>query len=142
MILANRYDWQLFIEVTSEGGSGKSVLTYIATLLAGEHNTASGNMRALDEARGRYQFVGKSLITLPDQVKYVGEGAGIKAITGGDLIEVDGKYEMQFPTIIKAGLIWEAKFSTSMRFSLWHYLKFRLGNYLILPKSGSSSQIY
>ncbi|MDE9553387.1 primase-like DNA-binding domain-containing protein [Xenorhabdus bovienii] len=102
MILANRYDWQLFIEVTGEGGSGKSVFTYIATLLAGEHNTASGNMRALDEARGRYQFVGKSLIRLPDQVKYVGEGAGIKAITGGDLIEVDGKYEKQFSTIIKA----------------------------------------
>ncbi|MGJ0630011.1 toprim domain-containing protein, partial [Xenorhabdus bovienii] len=102
MILANRYDWQLFLEVTGEGGSGKSVFTYIATLLAGEHNTASGNMRALDEARGRYQFVGKSLITLPDQVKYVGEGAGIKAITGGDLIEVDGKYEKQFSTIIKA----------------------------------------
>ncbi|AKH62494.1 MULTISPECIES: primase-like DNA-binding domain-containing protein [Photorhabdus] len=102
MILANRYDWQLFIEVTGEGGSGKSIFTYIATLLAGEHNTASGNMRALDEARGRYQFVGKSLITLPDQVKYVGEGAGIKAITGGDLIEVDGKYEKQFSTVIKA----------------------------------------
>ncbi|MDC9613170.1 primase-like DNA-binding domain-containing protein [Xenorhabdus khoisanae] len=102
MILANRYDWQLFIEVTGEGGSGKSIFTYIATLLAGEHNTASGNMRALDEARGRYQFVGKSLITLPDQVKYVGEGAGIKAVTGGDLIEVDGKYEKQFSTVIKA----------------------------------------
>ncbi|MDC9605542.1 primase-like DNA-binding domain-containing protein [Xenorhabdus griffiniae] len=102
MILANRYDWQLFIEVTGEGGSGKSVFTYLAALLAGEHNTASGNMRALDEARGRYQFVGKSLITLPDQVKYVGEGAGIKAITGGDLIEVDGKYEKQFSTVIKA----------------------------------------
>ncbi|MGI3398288.1 primase-like DNA-binding domain-containing protein [Providencia stuartii] len=102
MILANRYDWQLFIEVTGEGGSGKSVFTSIATLLAGAHNTASGNMKALDEARGRYQFVGKSLITLPDQVKYVGEGAGIKAITGGDLIEVDGKYEKQFSTIIKA----------------------------------------
>ncbi|WP_338804867.1 primase-like DNA-binding domain-containing protein [Xenorhabdus griffiniae] len=102
MILANRYDWQLFIEVTGEGGSGKSIFTYIATLLAGEHNTASGNMRALDEARGRYQFVGKSLITLPDQVKYVGEGAGIKAVTGSDLIEVDGKYEKQFSTVIKA----------------------------------------
>ncbi|MCP9267266.1 primase-like DNA-binding domain-containing protein [Xenorhabdus sp. XENO-1] len=102
MILANRYDWQLFLEVTGEGGSGKSIFTYIATLLAGEHNTASGNMRALDEARGRYQFVGKSLITLPDQVKYVGEGAGIKAVTGGDLIEVDGKYEKQFSTVIKA----------------------------------------
>lgn len=102
MVLANRYDWQMFLEITGEGGSGKSVFTHIATLLAGEHNTASGSMRTLDEARGRAQFVGKSLITLPDQVKYVGEGAGIKAITGGDLVEIDGKYEKQFSTVLQA----------------------------------------
>lgn len=102
MILANRYDWQLFIEITGEGGSGKSVFSSIATILAGEHNTASGNMAALDSARGRAQYVGKSLITLPDQTRYVGEGAGIKAITGGDLVEIDGKYEKQFSTIIQA----------------------------------------
>ncbi|MGL4858231.1 MAG: primase-helicase zinc-binding domain-containing protein, partial [Enterobacteriaceae bacterium] len=102
MVLANRYDWQLFLEITGEGGSGKSVFTHIATLLAGEDNTASGSMKALDEARGRAQFVGKSLIILPDQVKYVGEGAGIKAITGGDLVEIDGKYEKQFSTVIHA----------------------------------------
>ncbi|HHB9442552.1 TPA: DUF5906 domain-containing protein, partial [Yersinia enterocolitica] len=102
MILSNRFDWQLFLEVTGEGGSGKSVFTHIATLLAGRQNTASGNMAALDQARGRAQFVGKSLITLPDQVKYVGEGAGIKAITGGDLVEIDGKYEKQFSTLITA----------------------------------------
>ncbi|WP_227732728.1 primase-like DNA-binding domain-containing protein [Yersinia proxima] len=101
-ILSNRFDWQLFLEVTGEGGSGKSVFTHIATLLAGRQNTASGNMSALDQARGRAQFVGKSLITLPDQVKYVGEGAGIKAITGGDLVEIDGKYEKQFSTLITA----------------------------------------
>lgn len=70
MVLANRYDWQLFLEITGEGGSGKSVFTHIATMLAGAHNTASGNMAALDSARGRAQFVGKSMITLPDQPKY------------------------------------------------------------------------
>ncbi|MCP6705754.1 DNA primase, partial [Klebsiella pneumoniae] len=59
MVLANRYDWQLFLEITGEGGSGKSVFTHIATMLAGAHNTASGNMAALDSARGRAQFVGK-----------------------------------------------------------------------------------
>jgi putative DNA primase/helicase len=83
MVLANRHDWQLFIEVTGEGGSGKSVFTAIASILAGEHNTASGSMPSLDSARGRAQFVGKNLIIMPDQTRYVGEGAGIKAITGG-----------------------------------------------------------
>lgn len=102
MVLAKRYDWQMFLEVTGEGGSGKSVFAHVATLLAGEHNTASGNMSALDTARGRAQFVNSNLILLPDQPKYVGEGTGIKAITGGDAVEIDGKYEKQFSMVIKA----------------------------------------
>ena len=102
MVLAKRHDWQLFIEVTGEGGSGKSVFSSIATTLAGEHNTASGSMSTLDMARGRAQFVGKSLIIMPDQTRYVGEGAGIKAITGGDPVEIDGKYEKQFTTVLNA----------------------------------------
>lgn len=102
MVLAKRYDWQMFLEVTGEGGSGKSVFAHIATLLAGEHNTASGNMSALDTARGRAQFINSNLILLPDQPKYVGEGTGIKAITGGDAVEIDGKYEKQFSMVLKA----------------------------------------
>ena len=42
VILTNRNDWQLFFEVTGDGGSGKSVFANIATLLAGEQNTESG----------------------------------------------------------------------------------------------------
>ncbi|KGD79698.1 DNA primase [Tatumella morbirosei] len=102
MVLANRSDWQLFIEVTGEGGSGKSVFSGIATTLAGEHNTASGSMMTLDTPRGRAQLIGKSLILMPDQTRYVGEGSGIKAITGGDAVEIDGKYEKQFSTVINA----------------------------------------
>ncbi|WP_439841674.1 primase-helicase zinc-binding domain-containing protein [Aeromonas taiwanensis] len=103
MVLANRYDWQLFLEVTGEGGSGKSIFARIAALLAGgPRNTGSGNMAALDTARGRAQFVDKRLIALPDQSKYIGDGSGIKAITGGDLVEIDGKYEKQFSAVIQA----------------------------------------
>ncbi|EHL86540.1 toprim domain-containing protein [Citrobacter portucalensis] len=105
MVLANRYDWQLFLEITGEGGSGKSVFTHIATMLAGEHNTASGNMAALDSARGRAQFVGKSMITLPDQPKYSGEGTGIKAITGGDAVEIDPKHEHQYTAVLRAVVV-------------------------------------
>ena len=56
----------------------------------------------MDTARGRAQFVDKRLITLPDQSKYIGDGSGIKAITGGDLVEIDGKYEKQFSAVIQA----------------------------------------
>ncbi|ECE7748607.1 DNA primase [Salmonella enterica subsp. enterica serovar Ngili] len=105
MILANRHDWQLFLEITGEGGSGKSVFTHVATLLAGQHNTASGNMAALDSARGRAQFVNKRMITLPDQPKYTGEGTGIKAITGGDAVEIDPKNEHQYTAVLRAVVI-------------------------------------
>lgn len=44
MVLANRYDWQLFLEVTGPGGSGKSILAEIATLLAGKDNATSADI--------------------------------------------------------------------------------------------------
>ena len=106
MVLANRYEWQLFIEVTGEGGTGKSVFSQILSLLAGGlHNVASTNMMALDNARGRANVVGKRLILLPDQPKYTGDGAGIKAITGGDLVEIDGKYEKQYSIVLHAVVV-------------------------------------
>lgn len=51
MVLANRYDWQLFLEVTGPGGSGKSVMAEICTMLAGKANTVSASMKALEDAR-------------------------------------------------------------------------------------------
>jgi putative DNA primase/helicase len=59
-------------------------------------------MASLDTARGRAQFVDKRLIALPDQSKYIGDGSGIKAITGGDMVEIDGKYEKQYGAVIQA----------------------------------------
>ena len=53
MVLANRYDWQLFTEVTGPGGSGKSVMAEICTMLAGKANTVSASMKALEDARSR-----------------------------------------------------------------------------------------
>ncbi|MDP1335077.1 DNA primase, partial [Klebsiella pneumoniae] len=51
MVRANRYDWQLFLEVTGPGGSGKSVMAEICTMLAGTANTGSASMKALEDAR-------------------------------------------------------------------------------------------
>uniref|UniRef100_UPI0006666FEF primase-helicase zinc-binding domain-containing protein n=1 Tax=Klebsiella aerogenes TaxID=548 RepID=UPI0006666FEF len=84
MVLANRYDWQLFLEVTGPGGSGKSILAEIATMLAGEDNATSATIETLESPRERAALIGFSLIRLPDQEKWSGDGAGLKAITGGD----------------------------------------------------------
>ncbi len=102
MIMANRYDWQLFIEATGDGGSGKSTFTHIASLLAGKQNTVSAEMTSLDDAGGRAQVVGSRLIALADQPKYTGEGTGIKKITGGDPVEINPKYEKRFTAVIRA----------------------------------------
>ncbi|STE40206.1 nucleic acid independent nucleoside triphosphatase; phage DNA primase [Escherichia coli] len=102
MIMANRYDWQMFIEATGDGGSGKSTFTHIASLLAGKQNTVSAEMTSLDDAGGRAQVVGSRLIVLADQPKYTGEGTGIKKITGGDPVEINPKYEKRLTTVIRA----------------------------------------
>lgn len=105
MVLANRYDWQMFLEVTGPGGSGKSVMASIATLLAGKDNTTSATIDTLESSRERASVVGFSLIILPDQEKWSGDGAGIKAITGGDAVSVDPKYRDAYSTHIPAVIL-------------------------------------
>ncbi|EMQ3430172.1 DNA primase [Escherichia coli O86:H12] len=102
MVLANRYDWQLFLEVTGPGGSGKSVMAEICTMLAGKANTVSASMKALEDARERALVVGFSLIIMPDMTRYAGDGAGIKAITGGDKVAIDPKHKAPYSTRIQA----------------------------------------
>ncbi|WP_439238935.1 DNA primase family protein [Lonepinella sp. BR2919] len=104
-ILTNRYDWQMFIEINGVGGSGKSIFANIATLLAGERNTASGCLFDLDVARERASFFNKRLIILPEQTKYGGSGAGLKGISGGDVLRLDPKNEKPFNAIIPAVIL-------------------------------------
>ncbi|MBA0035495.1 toprim domain-containing protein [Pantoea sp. BIGb0393] len=115
MVLANRYDWQMFLEVTGPGGSGKSILASIATLLAGRDNTTSATIDTLESSRERASVVGFSLIILPDQEKWSGDGAGIKAITGGDAVAIDPKYRDPYSTQIPAVIL--AVNNNPMRFS-------------------------
>jgi len=105
MVLANRYDWQLFLEITGPGGSGKSIMASIARLLAGTDNTTSASIETLESSRERASVVGYSLIILPDQEKWSGDGAGIKAITGGDAVAIDPKYRDAYSAHIPAVIL-------------------------------------
>lgn len=115
MVLANRYDWQLFLEVTGPGGSGKSVMAEVCTMLAGKANTVSASMKALEDARDRALVVGYSLIIMPDMTRYAGDGAGIKAITGGDKVSIDPKHKAPYSTRIPAVVL--AVNNSAMTFS-------------------------
>jgi len=61
MVLANRYDWQLFLDVTGPSRSGKSVMVSIARLLAEEDNTTAVTIDTLESSRERASVVGYSL---------------------------------------------------------------------------------
>lgn len=115
MVLANRYDWQMFLEVTGPGGSGKNVMAEIATLLAGKDNTTSATIETLESSREHASVVGYSFIILPDQENWSGDGAGIKAITGGDVVLIDPKYRDAYSAYIPAVIL--AVNNNPMRFS-------------------------
>lgn len=101
-ILTNRYNWQMFFEITGKGGSGKSIFANIATLLAGDRNTVSAKLEDFDNAKDLEGFENKTLILCPEQSKYGGDGGGLKAISGGDLLRVNPKHKKPFFTKITA----------------------------------------
>lgn len=102
MVLANRYDWQLFLEVTGEGGSGKSVMANLCELLVGSRNVGSSSMKRLESDFGLESVWDKRLILLPDQPKYIGGGATLKAITGGDEVSINQKGKPMFSAKVRA----------------------------------------
>ena len=102
MVLANRYDWQLFLEVTGEGGSGKSVMANLCELLVGKENVGSTSMEAMRGAFGLENVWDKRLILLPDQSQYIGDGALLKAITGGDEVPINRKGKAVFGAKVRA----------------------------------------
>jgi Predicted ATPase len=71
-------------------------------MLAGKSNTVIGTMDALEKARDRALIVGYSLVILPDQPRYMGSGAGLKAITGGDEVAIDPKHKQPYSCKIPA----------------------------------------
>lgn len=102
MVLANRYDWQLFLEVTGEGGSGKSVMANLCGLLVGAENVGSSSMKRMESDFGLESVWDKRLIQLPDQPKYIGDGALLKAITGGDEVSINPKGKTIFSAKVRA----------------------------------------
>lgn len=103
MILTNRHDWQLFLEVTGKAGSGKSIYGNIATLLNGHTNTAIIDIKGIEDPKVVAGLIGKTLAYSPDQAKYTGTADGLKKLTGGDQLKAQilyKGYEDFLPTIV------------------------------------------
>lgn len=85
------------------------------TQYGGEANATSATIETLESPRERAALTGFSLIRLPDQEKWSGDGAGLKAITGGDAVSVDPKYRDAYSTHIPAVIL--AVNNNPMRFT-------------------------
>jgi len=77
----------------------------ICIMLAGKGNIVSASMAALENLHERALIVGYSLIIIPDMIRYAGDGAGIKAITGGDKVAIDPRHKPPYFTRIPAVIL-------------------------------------
>lgn len=59
-------------------------------------------MRHLESEFGLENLWDKRLILLPDQAKYAGDGATLKAISGGDLVSINRKGKPMFSAKVRA----------------------------------------
>lgn len=96
MIMTNRHNWGLFLEVTGIGGAGKSLLGEIAAKLSGRGNSVIMEIKDFDKPETRSLFLGKSFAYSPNQKNYTGNADGLKAFTGGDLMTVKLLYKDPF----------------------------------------------
>lgn len=105
MVLTHRYDWQLYVEVTGKGGSGKSVFMSLCRLLSGEEGSKATTLHALRDSKALETLIDAKLITMSDQPAYSGDCANLKAITGGDSIFINPKYKKGFDAKINAVVV-------------------------------------
>lgn len=105
MVLFNRYDWQLFLEISGKPNTGKSTFSQICSHLVGADDWESGDISNLEEPRERALIAGKRLIILPDLQQYRGSARGLCKITGNDAVSINPKYLPQFSQPINAILV-------------------------------------
>ena len=94
LVLFGNTDYQKFIELIGDGGTGKSTFLNISSLLIGEENVAITSLSQLEgnrfETAGIY---GKKLIQITDSGLYTGNIDTLKAIVGQDTIRFEEKYK-------------------------------------------------
>ena len=92
---------QKFMELVGVGGTGKSTLTRLLTMLVGEENKAATDLKNLENNRFESStFYGKRLVLISDSSRYGGEVSALKAITGGDPIRFEKKQQQQGASFI------------------------------------------
>lgn len=87
---------QKFMELLGVGGTGKSTLVRLLTMLLGDENHVATDLKNLEQNRFESATLyGKRLVVISDSSRYGGEVSALKAITGGDPIRFEKKQQQQ-----------------------------------------------
>ena len=94
--LLSCYDIQRFVEIIGPGKSGKSTYANLAVALVGKNNTYSTDFNNLETNRFEtIAFMNKKLLLFQDVDRWGGSVQKLKAITGGDWLRVERKYQAE-----------------------------------------------
>ncbi len=91
-VLTGRADLQKYIEIIGHGGTGKSTFIRLCTQLVGDDNSATTDLKSLEQSRFESAALyGKRLALITDSSAYGGNVDILKAITGQDTIRRERK---------------------------------------------------
>ncbi len=105
-VVTRRADLQRYLELIGGGGTGKSTVMALARALAGAENTASSQLKHLENNQFETaKFYGKSLAIFPDSERWQGEVSVLKKMTGQDPIRYERKGIQQSRDYIFGGMV-------------------------------------
>ncbi|MCL7421533.1 MAG: phage/plasmid primase, P4 family [Methylobacter sp.] len=105
-VIHGRADLQMFLHLIGMGGTGKGVFMRLLTALVGEQNTATTELRRMEQNQFEAaKFYNKRLITITDSSRYGGTLDKLKALTGQDHMPLERKHQQQEGGFIFGGIV-------------------------------------
>jgi putative DNA primase/helicase len=106
LIRPNPAQYQKFLHLQGPGGTGKGTFIHLLQHLIGEHNGVSTNLEQLE--RNQFEtacLLDKKLAWVNEATRYAGSGSKLKAITGGDSLRLERKYQQADASFVYQGLL-------------------------------------
>lgn len=105
-IACSKYEWQQYLELIGRGGTGKGTYVRLAQALIGVRNCHSTKLQKLETSSFESASLkSKKLCIIADSEKFVGEVSLLKAMTGGDLLPYEKKFQQSTSGFIFEGMI-------------------------------------